>query len=506
MASRFRFSAAAARTASTARMSVGDVVDLADVWRASPSAHFVVRASPPPPLLPRLAPPVAVVKRRRRALPSLEVRRVYALSDVALVARVRAAGLGDGDFVLKMSFEPHELDIAVYVATRAAAVGGSTLYDVVRAAFRCTYAVRARDLLRRLVGARSEWSAAHASFCAAWARSPLLYGTLTEHAPTTFVNVDGALFASLVAAVGVLGACGVVHRDISPSNVVVDARGRARLIDFECASAVVGAGGGVRSPYNLTTLFVCAPELLFPRDGVGVYDAATEAWAVAACAVHDLLRQRRRRTATPLSPLVSTVACVRELDFAFSVDRERHGSRVDAACLAAQLLATMVSLKRAPSAVSPTPVHSAPIVAVLVAAAQSTTLGAYHSEYATNTLRAVVTLFDWFALCGVPPPEVIDASFDACIARPLHEHRQTLVADFGTRGWLDDARRVGDTFGGDAAFHARVLSMMRWDRRERATATTAEHGSAGGDDDISVGSDPMRTQFCMDLRQWALIN
>ncbi len=51
----------------------------------------------------------------------------------------------------------------------------------------------------------------------------------------------------LLHALAALGTAGLVHGDINPANVVIDTVGRARLIDFSCASTVGGhcPGGGV---------------------------------------------------------------------------------------------------------------------------------------------------------------------------------------------------------------------------------------------------------------------
>ena len=79
-----------------------------------------------------------------------------------------------------------------------------------------------------------------------------------------------------------LHAHGLVHRDIKVENIMLDGRGRARLVDYglatECRAATGGGGGGgggggAAEPLSPTgSLLYMAPELLQDRLGGRVTD------------------------------------------------------------------------------------------------------------------------------------------------------------------------------------------------------------------------------------------
>ncbi|MBI5364593.1 MAG: serine/threonine protein kinase [Planctomycetes bacterium] len=75
-------------------------------------------------------------------------------------------------------------------------------------------------------------------------------------------------------------AAGVLHRDVKPSNVIVDADGRARLIDFGLARV----GSEARMTFSADVLGT--PQYLAPEvidAGIGAADGRIDVWALGVC-------------------------------------------------------------------------------------------------------------------------------------------------------------------------------------------------------------------------------
>ncbi len=85
--------------------------------------------------------------------------------------------------------------------------------------------------------------------------------------------------SELASAVAHIHACGVVHGDITPSNVLIDGEGHARLADF--GSAVLEGDTVVPLPGGHTPQFA-APEV---RRGHGATTAA-DVYGLSATVAH----------------------------------------------------------------------------------------------------------------------------------------------------------------------------------------------------------------------------
>lgn len=107
-------------------------------------------------------------------------------------------------------------------------------------------------------------------------------GSLERHLDDAHPNGIGSArtlyySAALVAALRHCHAAGVVHRDIKPGNVLVDARGDVALTDFGlCALGVVEDGAPLRSFCGTVTYM--APELLVGN----AYGTSVDWWALGA--------------------------------------------------------------------------------------------------------------------------------------------------------------------------------------------------------------------------------
>ena len=100
--------------------------------------------------------------------------------------------------------------------------------------------------------------------------------TLDEAYPARTWAERAELVAELCEAVGAAHAAGVVHRDLKPDNVLLDARGRVRVADFGLATAA-DLERLTRTGTLLGTPLYAAPELF---RGEGARSPAVDVWSL----------------------------------------------------------------------------------------------------------------------------------------------------------------------------------------------------------------------------------
>jgi serine/threonine protein kinase len=88
----------------------------------------------------------------------------------------------------------------------------------------------------------------------------------------------------LLAALAHAHSCGVMHCDVKPANLLIDAAGALKLADF--GSAHVTRLRRETSPPSACTLWYCAPEVLIKSSSL--CDARLDVWA-AACVIAEMV-------------------------------------------------------------------------------------------------------------------------------------------------------------------------------------------------------------------------
>ncbi|MFR9787659.1 serine/threonine-protein kinase [Streptomyces sp. MB22_4] len=112
----------------------------------------------------------------------------------------------------------------------------------------------------------------------AYIAGPTLAGLLTAHGPLDEARLRG-LGAALAEALGAIHACGLVHRDLKPGNIIMAADG-PRVLDFGIARAVEN------SRLTMTGTGMGTPGFLAPEQAEGLdVTGAADVFALGAVLV-----------------------------------------------------------------------------------------------------------------------------------------------------------------------------------------------------------------------------
>ncbi|PAP77242.1 serine/threonine-protein kinase [Rubrivirga marina] len=128
---------------------------------------------------------------------------------------------------------------------------------------------------------------------------------ITEYCGAHGLGLDArlALFADVCAAVQHAHQALVIHRDLTPANVLVSARGAVKLLDFGVAKRLGGGGGLTTGGPAPMTLAYASPEQVAGRP----VTTATDVYALGVL-LYELVAGRRPFEGADPAALVRTVA------------------------------------------------------------------------------------------------------------------------------------------------------------------------------------------------------
>jgi predicted Ser/Thr protein kinase len=127
----------------------------------------------------------------------------------------------------------------------------------------------------------------------------------------------GRLWATMAGALAAAHAKGVLHRDVKPSNVIVDPAGLAHLIDFGIAR---NQGD---SKLTATGMMIGTPDFVAPETAMGAAASpASDAWQLAATISYALSGQPPRGTRE--TPMAALLAAARSEPVSYLPRRSAH--------------------------------------------------------------------------------------------------------------------------------------------------------------------------------------
>jgi predicted Ser/Thr protein kinase len=127
----------------------------------------------------------------------------------------------------------------------------------------------------------------------------------------------GRLWATLSGALAAAHDKGVLHRDVKPSNVILDPGGLAHLIDFGIARSKGD------SKLTATGMMIGTPDFVAPETAMGApASPASDAWQLAATVSYALSGQPPRGTRE--TPMAALMAAARSEPVSYLPKRSAH--------------------------------------------------------------------------------------------------------------------------------------------------------------------------------------